>query len=216
MKPKMRTPEWLSMTRNCAGLSQVELAKLAGLKSTIIVSLYETGSQTASLQAWEALEDVLRPLAPLMFVDEDAIIASAEAGALWEKEGALCRLPYAPGRHGIAFTGIKPVEADPPDSPCITVPISEALDLLKAQRAAFANEPAKPVLDEEAAREGAKLRKMREALGLNQRDMARRLSSTQPAISLMERGVDKNDGRVKRYRELLERLTADRRHDGMD
>ena len=214
MKPQMRTGKWLAMARSCAGLTQTELARLAGIKSTIGVSLYETGVQSPSSHTWDALEEVLRRYVPLMFVDEEALVSIAAAGASWEGEGALCRLAYAPSKHGIAFTGIEAIGEKPSslDGPFITVPISEALTLLTEQRAwlkAVVSDGAGAVDGGESAEcEGAELRKMREALGISQREVSRRLSIPQPSISLLERGLSDSPDALWRYREFLEQLMA--------
>lgn len=215
MKPQMRTGKWLAMARGCAGLTQTELARLAGLKSTIVVSLYETGAHAPSLQTWDALEEVLRRYVPLMFVDEEALVSTAAAGVGWEGEDALCRLSYAPTRHGIAFTGIEAIgeEASSLDGSFITVPLSQALMLLSEQKAwcktvVLGNEAA--VDGEEGKKsEGAELKEMREALGISQREISRRLSVSQPSISLLERGLSESPDSLRRYRELLEQLTTE-------
>ena len=213
MKPKIRTSEWLAAARRLAGLSQVELAKLAGLKSTIIVSLFETGAQVPSSRTWKALEDALRTRVPLMFVDEDGLIAILEAGmCLLEDENALCRLSYVPCKQGVAFTEARLVQGEPPADPFITVPIAEALGLLKVQKTWFGSSCGESqegkVGDSRTDCEGAKLREMRRALGLGQRDVARMLSISQPSISHLERGTEKSPALARRYRDLLEQMTA--------
>ena len=214
MKPQMRTGRWLAMARSCAGLTQTELARLAGLKSTIGVSLYETGTNIPSLRTWEALEEVLRCYVPLMFIDEEALISAAAAGIAWEGEDALCRLSYVPSKHGIAFIGVEAIGEKPSslDGPFITVPISEALTLLTEQKAWLkaAVSDCEGAVDEDgdAKCEGAELGKMREALGISQREVSRRLSIPQPLLSLLERGLSESPDALRRYRELLEQLAA--------
>ena len=206
MKPKMRTQEWLVTARRCAGLTQIELAASAGLKSTIIVSLYETGAQVPSPRTWAALEDALRPCAPLMFVDEDALIADIRAIIRWEREDAPCRLVYTTTIHGFVFTDVRSAQGDPPKDPHVTLPLIEALRLLEKQSSCldFSDQ-----LEEVGPRdrEGAELREMREALGLGQREVADMLSTSQPVISFLERGLRKSSDFRDRYRDLLERLT---------
>lgn len=208
MKPKMRTKEWLIAARRCAGLTQVELAVRAGLKSTIIVSLYETGAQVPSLRTWVALEEALLPFAPLMFVDEDALIADVRAIIRWERESALCRLVYVTTMHGFVFTDVRPAQGDSPKDPYITLPLIDALKLLEEQSLCL---DFSDLFEEESPedRDGAELKKMREALGLGQKEVADMLSTTQPAISYLERGLRKSSDFRDRYRNLLEQLTAE-------
>jgi len=212
MKPKTRTPQWLAAARSHAGLTQVELARLAGLKSTIIVSLIETGAQIPSHRTWSALEAALRPRVPLMFVDEGALVNDLEAGMrLTGDDTALCWLSYVSCGHGIAFIDAKLAQGKPPAVPYITVSLAEALALLKTQRTWFDDSSGEPQEGREdgyqADCEGARLREMRKALGLDQRDVARMLSASQPSISHLERGAVKNLDFARRYRELLEQLT---------
>ena len=212
MKPQMRTSRWLAMARRNAGLSQVELVKLAGLRSTIILSLFETGSQLPTDRVWDALENALRPLVPLMFVDEDALISVVEAGARWDGGDALCRLGYVASRHGVAFTDVRPVDGEQPGDFFITVPLTEALRLLQVQKTWIGESPdcSEDVVEDQAgSREGEELRRMRKALSLDQRSVARMLSASQPAISLLERGLENPPDLIRRYRELLERLTEE-------
>ena len=206
MKPKMRTGEWLTEARRQADLPQAKLAKLVGLNSAMLISAFETGARVPDPQAWEKLESVLRPLAPLMFIDEEKLLDHAKAGLRWEGEGALCRLAYFLGKRGFVFVGVSSVREDPPEGPFITVFFEEAVRLLEEQSAGF--EP--PVVPRNAEEgEGAQLRKMREALGLGQRDVAAMLSTHQATISHIERGHKRQGELVGRYRELMERMTAE-------
>ena len=202
----MRTGEWLAEARRQADLSQVKLAKLIGLNSAMLISAFETGARVPDPQAWEKLESALRPLAPLMFIDEEKLLDYAKAGLQWEGEGALCRLAYFLGKHGFVFVGVSSVREDPPAGPYITVLFEEAVRLLGEQIAGF-DPPVAPRNTEEG--EGAQLRRMREALGLGQRDVAAMLSTHQATISHIERGEKRPGELMGRYRELMERMTAE-------
>lgn len=203
MKPKMRTGEWLAEARRQAGLSQPELAELAGLKSTMLISNFETGVRVPPSQTWERLEEALRPLAPLMFVFEEDLLNDARAGMRWEQEGASCRLTYVLGKYGFVFTRVASVREDLPEDSFIVVSFADAVKLLEEQMAGFKSVAA-PKEAEEG--EGAQLAKMRRELGLSQRAVAAMLSSKQPSISLLERGVAEDPGLAKCYRALLEKI----------
>ena len=209
LMPAMRTREWLVEARRRAGISQTDLLELVGLKSIIAISQYENGTRTPSAGTWQKIEDALRPLAPMMVVEVDALIADVEAGMRWEKEDALCRLSYASARMGLIFTSVSSLQREDPADPFITVSFKDALGLLEAQRSLLIAEQAESAaecLDEDIVG----LKQAREALGLSQRKTAALLGISQSKLSLLEAGKIKEPELVERcLRELNEatRLT---------
>lgn len=207
MTAEPRTREWLVEARQRAGLSQAELIEMVGLKSIIAVSQYENGTRTPSLRTWEKLEEVLRPLAPMMFVDMDGLIADAEAGMRWEKANPRCKLTYAAARGGLVFTKVFPDQGDEPSDPYISVSFQDAVALLKAQRDLLQDDRPEKSLDVLETDETG-LRKAREGKGLSQRKAASLLGIPQSKLSLLESGKIKDPELVSQCLEALEGLNA--------
>lgn len=208
MNPELRTKEWLAQARRLAGISQAELAGLIGSKGVVTVSQYETGACNPSERAWRRIEDALRPLAPMAFVDTDALIAKAQAIIQWESEESPCVLTYAGGRGGLIITGIDPPKGEAPEGLSMPVRLADALSLLREQKAGL-ERPLRAAADPDAQESaGKRLRAQREALGLGQRAVAEMLSVTQPYVSALESGRMDDSEPLARYRQLLEELAA--------
>ena len=211
MKPKMRTKEWLVSARRLADLSQSELLDLVGLTSGMSISFFESGRRNPRPATWGKIEKALYPYAPIMFVDEDDLIADVDAGARWEKDDALCRLYYVPGRSGMVFVGVGSSQDKESSEACITVSFSEARRLLEAQKGVLSPRVLQKVeespMQEES--EGMRLRGLRRALGLSQSKVAELAGLPQPTISEIELDKEKGAHLVERYRKLLEGLTAE-------
>lgn len=145
MSKKSRTGEWLREARTRANLTIEKLAELAGVHSST-VQFVETGKRGASPKLWAAFDAVLRPRVPLMYLDEDALIADARNYALLEGKGSLCRLfcsKETRGANGLVFVGIASVagvrsdQVEDPDCPYVTLSWADAIKLLEDQRAAL-------------------------------------------------------------------------------
>ena len=138
MKPKMRTKEWLATARAVAGLTRQELADLAGLEWAQNVYAYELGKRNPSPETWAKIEKVLYAHAPIMYVDEDRMIAQVHDVVQEEGERSDFRMVFMPLGKGFVFTNISPVQGKEPSQPHITVSAKDALTLLEAQKALFA------------------------------------------------------------------------------
>ena len=137
MKPTMRTKEWLVEARRIAHMDQKVLRELAGFGSPMTISYFETGKRNPTKESWETLEALLRPHAPLLFVDEDELIAKVKAGAGVDRAGLACRLVYSMGKSGLVFTDVASVDDEEPSEPYIPIARADAVNLLTAQKSLY-------------------------------------------------------------------------------
>lgn len=133
MNYKPHTPEWLAAARKQAGLSMAKLAELAGVHVNT-VQYAERRNYITTPSVWAKLDKALYPIVPVYFVNEDQLIADAQAYAHLQGEDAPCRLCYVLGRDGIVFTNVLPCEEDV-SGQHVVVSWEAALNLLTAQKA---------------------------------------------------------------------------------
>lgn len=132
MSYKPHTPEWLAAARKQAGLSMAKLAELAGVHVNT-VQYAERRNYITTPNIWAKLDAALYPIVPVYFVNEDRLIADAQAYAHLRGEDASCRLCYVLGRDGIVFVDVRPIEEDV-SSQFVVASWEAALNLLTAQK----------------------------------------------------------------------------------
>lgn len=140
MKYKMRTKEWLADARKLCNLTLPQLAELSGVHSQTIYSI-ENGVSLGAASTWSRLDKVLYEYVPAAYVDEAALISVARKyEALALEEGERCRLYYAVGRQGVAFTALRPDRENDMAEPYVVLTWAHAIELLEAQKQAFERE----------------------------------------------------------------------------
>ncbi len=144
MKHKMRTKEWLADTRERSGLTLPQLADLSGAHSQTVHSI-ESGVSLGSTDVWSKLEKALYEYVPAAFVDEAALIDVARKyESLALQEGDRCRLYYATGYEGVAFTALRPDREGESTAPHVVLSWVHAIELLEAQKQAFDRKKPRP------------------------------------------------------------------------
>ena len=133
MKPAMHTKEWLCWARDRARLTRKELAERAGLSFSVVLAI-EKGERGGSPETWAKLDAALYLLLPAVYVDEDALLDTIRKCGKRSNGRSKCRLYYAAGADGIAFTDVLREDDDSLSGAYIVVTWAEAEALLELQK----------------------------------------------------------------------------------
>ncbi len=137
MKYQIHTGEWLAHVRKRARLGRDQLSRLTGVH-LMTISNIEKDAHVTKGHTWGKLDPVLRERVPAAYVDMDALLRTVRSyEGVAHREGDTCRLYYAEGHDGIAFTDVRSMRDEALSAPYITVSWADAALLLETQKAIF-------------------------------------------------------------------------------